>query len=57
MGKIKKYLAGVKKEVERVRWPNKKEMVKYSVATISFIIFFSLMFYVLDIAVTFLRTL
>jgi preprotein translocase subunit SecE len=29
----------VKKEVSKVKWPSKKDMIKYSVATISFIVF------------------
>ena len=31
-------------EMKKVRWPLKKEMFKYSVATLSFIIFFALFF-------------
>ncbi len=57
MKKIKKYFKDLKKEIAKVRWPNKKEMVKYSIATISFLLFFSLMFYVVDITITFLRAL
>ena len=48
MKKIIKFFKGVKKEVGRVKWPSKKEMVKYSVATLIFIIFFSLFFYGFD---------
>lgn len=48
MKKIIKFFKGVKKEISRVRWPNKKEMVKYSLATITFIIFFALFFYAFD---------
>lgn len=48
MKKIIKFFKGVKKEIARVRWPNKKEMAKYSVATIIFILFFSLFFYAFD---------
>ncbi len=48
MKKIIKFFKGVKKEISRVRWPNKKEMVKYSIATITFILFFSLFFYGFD---------
>lgn len=48
MKKIIKFFKGVKKEISRVRWPNKKEMVKYSIATITFILFFSIFFYTFD---------
>lgn len=35
---------GVKMEFKKVHWPTKKDMVKYSIATIVFIIFFALFF-------------
>lgn len=54
MKKIIKFFKGVKKEISRVRWPNKKEMVKYSIATILFILFFALFFYLFDTIVAIL---
>ena len=57
MRKVKQFFDEVKKELKKVRWPNRKEMLKYSVATISFVIFFALFFYLIDIAVAFIRTL
>ena len=57
MKKIIKFFKGVKKEISRVRWPNKKEMVKYSIATILFILFFSLFFYLFDTIVAILMEL
>lgn len=54
MKKIIKFFKGVKKEISRVRWPNKKEMIKYSVATILFILFFALFFYLFDTIVAIL---
>lgn len=57
MKKIRKFLDEVKKELKKVRWPNRKEMVKYSVATICFVIFFAVFFYLIDLAVAFIRTL
>lgn len=44
MKKVGKFFSEVKKELLKVKWPNKKEMVKYSIATISFVIFFALFF-------------
>ena len=35
---------GVKSEFKKVHWPSKKDMIKYSIATIVFIIFFALFF-------------
>lgn len=40
---------GVMSEAKKVHWPTRKEMVKYSVATVAFIIFCSLFFYAIDI--------
>ena len=48
MKKFRKFLLGVKKEMGRVRWPNKEEMFKYSIATVVFIIFFALFFTFMD---------
>ncbi len=57
MKKIKKFFSEVKKELSKVKWPSKKDMVKYSIATISFVIFFALFFYLIDLAVAFIKTL
>lgn len=40
---------GVVSEARKVHWPTKKDMVKYSIATVAFIIFCSLFFYAIDI--------
>ena len=39
---------GVKSEAKKVRWTSKKDMVKYSIATIVFMIFCSIFFYLID---------
>jgi preprotein translocase, SecE subunit, bacterial len=44
MKKIAQFFNSVQKEMTKVRWPNKKEMVTYSIATISFIAIFTLFF-------------
>lgn len=49
MKKFRKFLFGVKREMEKVRWPNKKEMVTYSIATIIFVIFFAAFFTITDL--------
>ena len=51
--KVKKesFFKGVKVEMGKVRWPLKKEMVKYSIATLSFIIFFALFFTLGDLII------
>jgi len=57
MKKIKQFFKEVKSELGKVKWPNKKDMVKYSVATISFVIFFAGFFYLIDLAVAFIKSL
>ena len=49
MKKIARFLVGVKSELKKVRWLSKKEMIQYSVATITFILIFSVFFGVLDL--------
>ena len=52
--KVKKegFFKSLKSEFKKVRWPNKKEMVKYSIATIVFVLFFGIFFYILEIIMT-----
>lgn len=49
--KQESFFTGVRKEMKKVRWPLKKEMVKYSIATLSFIIFFALFFGLADLII------
>ena len=53
--KIKNWFKGVVSEFKKVRWPNKKEMIKYSIATIVFIIFFALFFYLIEVIIYFIK--
>jgi preprotein translocase subunit SecE len=55
MEKIKAFFSGVKKEVGKTHWPKGKELFKYSVSTLSMVVFFGLFFYVLDVVFAFLR--
>ncbi len=57
MKKLKKYLHDVKKEMKKVRWPNRKELFNYSLATIVFIVFFGVFFSLTDVLLAFVRTL
>jgi len=50
------YFKGVKKEISRIRWTKGKEMIKYSVAAVSFILFFCVYFYVIDLLIALLRS-
>ena len=49
------YFKGVKKEISRIRWTSKKDLLKYSISTIVFMIFFGVFFYAIDILVALLR--
>ena len=57
MKKIKTFFKDVKKELNKVKWPSKKNMVKYSVVTVVFIIFFALFFTALELIIAFVKTL
>ena len=48
---------GVKSETEKVHWPNKNDMVKYSIATIVFIVFCSLFFYLIEVIFALIQSL
>lgn len=48
IGQKDTYLREVKKEMNMVRWPNSKEVVKYSIASLVFVLFFALFFYGID---------
>lgn len=51
------WFKSVIKEVSKVKWPSKKELVKYSLVTIVFIIFFALFFYAIELLMAFLKSL
>lgn len=55
--KIVLFFKGVKSEWKRVKWPTKKEMIKYSVATIILIVGCSVFFYVIDVLLALLHSL
>jgi len=48
---MKKFFGDVIKEMKKVKWPTKKDMITYSSATLIFIIFFAAFFSVLDIII------
>lgn len=52
---IKNWFKGVVSEFKKVRWPSKKEMIKYSIATIVFILFFALFFYIIEVIIYFIN--
>ena len=52
MKKVARFLVSVKAETKKIKWPTKKEMIKYSVATIVFVVIFALLFSLMDVALT-----
>ena len=57
MKKIKNFFKDVKKEVSKVKWPTKKDMFKYSLTVILFIVFFALFFSAIDVVVALIKSL
>lgn len=49
IGKKDTYLSDVRAEMRLVRWPSVKEVVKYSVASLVFVLLFALFFYGIDL--------
>ena len=54
---IVKYFKGVWKELKRIRWTDKKDLFKYSICTLVFVLFFGIYFYVIDWIVLLVRSL
>ena len=48
---------GVKSETEKVHWPNRKDMIKYSIATVLFVLFCGIFFYAIDKIFEIVKTL
>lgn len=53
---ITKYFKGVKKEISRIRWTTPKDLLKYSVTTISFMLALGVYFYVIDLIISWVRS-
>ena len=48
VGAADTFLGSVRAEMKLVRWPKGKEVVKYSIAVLVFVLFFAGFFYVID---------
>ena len=55
--KFRIFSHGVKSEFLKVHWPTKENMIKYSIATIFFIIFCAGFFYLIDIIFALVQSL
>lgn len=49
------YLKEVRKEMKKVSWPTKKEVFKYSMATIVFCLFFAGFFQILNLVLSVIK--
>ena len=52
MKRIKKFIADMKKELDRIRWCKGKELVKNAIVTIIFIIFFAIFFTLIEYVIS-----
>lgn len=55
--RFKIFCHGVKSEFDKVHWPTKENMIKYSIATVVFIVLCSAFFYIIDIIFALIQTL
>lgn len=53
--KKEKFFHGVKMEIKKVVWPDKKEVIKYTVATIIFCIIVMVFFQLLDLGLSVIK--
>ena len=49
------YFVGVRNELSKVKWPSKKEVLKYTVATIVFIVVLVVFFILLSMAMSVIK--
>ena len=49
MKTLARFLVGVKKEMAKVKWQEKNELIKYSIATVCVVLVFSAFFGLLDV--------
>ena len=56
MKKIKEFWKGVASEFKKVRWPDKKEMFKYTAATLAFIFFFAIFFEIIHFILAYIKS-
>ncbi len=57
MKKIRSFFIGVKSEMRKVKFPNRKNMMKYSTATVVIIIFLAVFFRLTDFVLAYVTSL
>ena len=50
--KILDFFVDVKKEIKKVRWTSKKNLIKYSITTLGFMVFLCLFFFCEDLIIS-----
>lgn len=55
--KFRVFCSGIKDETSKIHWTSKNDVVKYSIATIVFIIFCAGFFYLIDVVFALLQSL
>ena len=55
--RVRIFINGVKGEFHKIHWTSKENMIKYSTATIFFILFCSGFFYAIDVLFAFIRSI
>ena len=53
---ITKYFRGVRKEIGRIRWTTGKELIKYSITTVTFMLVIGLYFFGISLLITLIRS-
>lgn len=53
---IAKYFKGVNKELKRIRWTSGKELAKYSLTAVLFMLFLGVYFYAIGMLASLLRS-
>lgn len=53
----KTYYQEIKSEMKKVKWPTKKEMIKYTISTLCFVILFALYFFGIESLFAFIKGL
>ena len=54
---MKKFFKNVRQELKKVKWPNRKATIKYSIATLAIIVFFFAFFTASDFIIMGLKEL
>ena len=55
--RIGKYFKGVSKEIKRIKWTERNDLLKYTLCTLGFVFFFGVYFYAIDWVVLLVRSL